>query len=173
MSASAVSSMCVVVMPLSTSRVLETHRRPLGGDRRRGHAALRLGHECRAARRGPGRAAPRHDAAEAVCAAYVAAIDRQALGEPVIGLVQQVYWDGMDPGQCAPPTFAIPERKAVWCADHGCLDLLWLLYELPEFGVELPFVDVHGDPALRRVCDALLEHIDPAGAHDLVGPYFG
>jgi hypothetical protein len=112
------------------------------------------------------------DATVDAVATRFASIDLSALGEPVIGLTQQVYWDASEPGHWLPLTLAITERKANWCAAHGQAEVLWWPYELDGMDIELPLPDVHADLELRAVCEAFLSHVVADDADELVGRYF-
>ena len=112
------------------------------------------------------------DATVDAVAKHYATVDLSALGEPVIGLAQQVYWDASDPGHWVPLTLAIPERNANWCAANGRADALWRPYELDDMDIELPLPEVHADPELNAVCEAFLAHVVAVDADELVERYF-
>jgi hypothetical protein len=77
---------------------------------------------------------------DAVARAHADAIDLTALDEPIIGVVQEVYWDGADPSHWIPTSYAIPRRKAEYCVAEGCIDGLWLPHELEDMDIELPYL---------------------------------
>ncbi|HEX5780372.1 MAG TPA: hypothetical protein VFX80_00550, partial [Solirubrobacteraceae bacterium] len=104
------------------------------------------------------------DATVEAVARWFARIDLSALGEPVIALGQQVYWDGSDPSHWVPLTFAIPERKA-----KGRTDDLW---RLDDMDIELPGPDLAADPELSAICEAFLAYVMSDGEDELVERYF-
>jgi hypothetical protein len=109
---------------------------------------------------------------EAVARAHVDTIDLTALGEPIVGVVQEVYWDGADPSHWIPTSYAITQRKAEHCVAEGCVDDLWLPHELEGMAFDLPYPDLDERPALASACKALHDRVADHAYPYLLERYF-
>lgn len=110
--------------------------------------------------------------ADAVAAAFGELVDLGAIDAPIVGVGMLVYWDGSDASHWVGETAAITVGKAEWAAAHGAPEDLFNLYDPPDMVVDLAVPDLHDDPALWALGEALLDHIEQHDADDLVEVYF-